>query len=132
MSALLMYKGYTGSLEIDLEAGVLFGRVIDITDVITFQGATIEEAQQAFRDAVDDYLTYCEELGQEPERPFSGKILFRTTPERHRRIFVAANLRGMSVNSWIDEALANAAERAVEDEVPPPPVEAVEEFVPTR
>jgi predicted HicB family RNase H-like nuclease len=113
MSTILMYKGYTGSLQIDIEANLLFGRVIDLTDVITFQGATVEEARQAFHDSVEDYLAYCAELGQEPERPFSGKLLFRTTPERHRRIFVAASHQGKSVNAWIDEVLAEAADHAM-------------------
>ena len=56
------YKGYTGHLEIDEDAGLLFGRVIDIKDVITFKGNTVEEARQAFEDSVDDYLEFCQEL----------------------------------------------------------------------
>lgn len=115
MSTILMYKGYTGSLEIDVEANLLFGRVLDLTDVITFQGTTVEEARQAFHDSVEDYLDYCAELGQEPERPFSGKLLFRTTPERHRRIFVAASRQAKSINAWIDEVLAEAADQAMHD-----------------
>jgi predicted HicB family RNase H-like nuclease len=122
MSSVLLYKGYTGRVEIDLDAGLLFGRVLDITDVITFQGATVEEARQAFADSIDDYLAYCEELGQQPERPFSGKILFRTTPERHHRIFVAATQAGKSINAWIDEVLAAAAETATLDRIHTPPV----------
>ncbi len=113
MSSVMMYKGYTGRVEIDLDAEILFGRVIDITDVITFQGKTVDEARQAFNDSVDDYLAFCDERGEEPERPFSGKILFRTSPERHRRIFIAANLQGKSVNAWLDEVLSEAAEHII-------------------
>lgn len=114
MSTVITYKGYTGRVEIDLDADILFGRVLDITDVITFQGATIAEVRQAFSESIDDYLAYCAELGREPERPFSGKLLFRTTPERHHRIFVAASLLGKSVNAWIDEVLASAAEETIQ------------------
>lgn len=114
MTTTLTYKGYTGNLSIDLEAASLFGRITDIIDVITFQGTSVEEARQAFHDSVDDYLAYCEELGQEPERPFSGKLLFRTTPERHHHIFVAASVQGQSVNAWIDDVLAQAAERVMQ------------------
>jgi predicted HicB family RNase H-like nuclease len=103
------YKGYTGHLEIDPDAGILFGRVLDIKDVITFQGETIEEARQAFEDSVDDYLEFCVELGQSPDKPFSGKLPFRTTPEIHRQITIAATTQGKSINSWMEDVLAQAA-----------------------
>jgi predicted HicB family RNase H-like nuclease len=75
MSNMMTFKGYTGSIAIDFEAGTLFGRVIDITDVITFQGQTVAEVRQAFQDSIDDYLAFCAGLGQEPERPCSGTLL---------------------------------------------------------
>ena len=52
---MLNYKSYTGSIEISVEDGVLHGSVLDIKDVITFEGTTIEEVKQAFQDSVDDY-----------------------------------------------------------------------------
>lgn len=63
------YKGYTGVPELDLEAGILFGRVIGLRDGITFQGETVPEAIQAFRDSVDDYLEFCAQRGEKPEKP---------------------------------------------------------------
>lgn len=107
------YKGYTGQIEIDTEANILCGRVIDIKDIITFKGKTVEEARQAFEDSVDDYLQWCQELGEQPNKPFSGKLPFRTTPENHRKIFVAANKAGKSINGWMDEVLTKAAEQII-------------------
>ena len=112
---MMTYKGYTGKVELDDEVGILFGRVIDITDVITFKGTTVDEIRQAFRDSVDDYLEFCQELGKEPDKPFSGKLPFRTTPERHRKIFLAAKLAGKSINAWMDDTLAEAAQRALQE-----------------
>lgn len=71
MATLLKYKDYSGVLEADLEANILFGRVIDINDVITFQRETVEEARQAFQDSVEDYLEFCAELGRDPEKPLT-------------------------------------------------------------
>jgi len=110
---MLNYKGYTGQIEIDLEQGMLCGRVIDIKDVVTFKGATVEQARQEFEKSVDDYLEFCAELGEEPDKPFSGKLPFRTTPENHRKIYVAAKRVGKSINAWMDEALKEAAERLI-------------------
>lgn len=110
---MLTYKGYTAQIEIDTETGILFGRVLDIKDVITFQGQTVEETRQAFHDSVDDYLEFCSELGHKPDKPFSGKLPFRTTPEHHRRIFLAATKAGKSINAWMEEVLVDAADHAI-------------------
>lgn len=53
---MLTYKGYTGRVEHDPEAGVFHGRVLDLRDVVTFEGRNAEEVERAFRDSVDDYL----------------------------------------------------------------------------
>lgn len=59
---MLEHKGYKGRLEPDTESGIMFGRVLDIRDVVTFQGETVEDATQAFKDSVDDYLEFCQKL----------------------------------------------------------------------
>jgi predicted HicB family RNase H-like nuclease len=58
---MLKYKGHTGHVEFDDEAGIFHGEVLDLRDVITFQGETVEEIKKAFRDSIDDYLEYREE-----------------------------------------------------------------------
>ena len=67
---MMTYKGYSASIEVDLEAEILLGRVLDINDVVTFKAQTIEEARQEFQKSIDDYLEFCKALGQEPDRPF--------------------------------------------------------------
>lgn len=108
------YKGYTGEVGIDAEADVLSGEILDIRDVVTFEGDTVAEARQAFEDSVDDYLDFCAEIGKKPNKPFSGKLPFRTTPDRHRNIYLAAKKQGKSINSWMDETLGQAAEKELE------------------
>jgi predicted HicB family RNase H-like nuclease len=110
---MLNYQGYVGSIEVDVESGLLCGRVLDIRDVVTFQGATVAEAIQEFQTSVDDYLDFCEELGQEPEKPFSGKLPFRTSAEHHRMIFLAASKAGKSMNAWMDEILVQEAKNVI-------------------
>lgn len=107
------YKGYTGQVEVDAEADIIFGTVLDINDVITFQGKTVEEARQEFQNSVDDYLEFCQKLGEKPEKPFSGKLPYRTSPETHRKIFIAAKKSGKSINAWMDEVLSEMADKAL-------------------
>jgi predicted HicB family RNase H-like nuclease len=111
---MLNYKGYTAQIEVDVEAGILFGQVLDINDVITFKGKTVEEIRQEFKNSIDDYLEFCQELGQEPDKPFSGKLPFQTTPENHRKIFLAAKKAGKSINTWMDETLIREANQTIQ------------------
>ncbi len=110
----LSYKGYIGSIEYDDEAGVFHGEVINLRDVITFQGTCVEELRQALKDSVEEYLTFCKEIGKDPDKPFSGNLPLRITPELHREIYLQAKKTGKSVNSWITESL----EKAVNQESP--------------
>ena len=69
---MMKYKGYTGHVEYDDEAKIFHGKVLGIKDIITFQGTTVDEIEHAFKDSVEDYLAFCKERGEEPDRQFSG------------------------------------------------------------
>lgn len=107
---MMEYKGYIGKVEIDEEAGILHGEVINIRDVVTFEGQTVDELQQAFRDSVEDYLAFCAQRGEAPEKPFSGKFVLRLPAELHRRAYVKAKLADKSLNGWVTEVLETAVQ----------------------
>ena len=109
------YKRYHGKVDFDEEAEIFHGEVINVKDVITFEGKSVEELKQAFQDSVDDYLAFCEERGEEPEKPYSGRFLIRTDPELHKRIAFEAKKKGKSLNLYVNEALANYAEAKEEE-----------------
>ena len=69
-TTLVGYKGYTGKIIQDSEDGEPYfhGVVIGITDLLVFEGKTLEEAEQSFHDVIDDYLAMCEEIRKEPEK----------------------------------------------------------------
>jgi predicted HicB family RNase H-like nuclease len=106
---MMEYKGYLGRVEYDDEAGVFHGEVINLRDVVTFQGETVQELRRAFQESVDDYLAFCIERNEEPERPYSGTFTVRIPPELHRDATLQARLRNKSLNSWVAELLAEAA-----------------------
>ena len=105
---MMEYKGYIGKVEIDEEADILLGEVINIRDVITFEGTTVEEIQKAFRESVDDYLEFCAQRGESPEKPFSGKFVVRLPTELHRKAYIQAKLADKSLNGWVTEVLKTA------------------------
>ena len=105
------YKGYNAVVTYDNDLGILHGEVIDTRDVITFQGRSVDDLQEALERAVDDYLNFCEERGREPDKPFSGKVALRMEPETHRVIVGAARTSGKSLNTWILDAIGNEMHR---------------------
>jgi predicted HicB family RNase H-like nuclease len=107
---MMEYKGYIGKVEFDNEAEIFHGEVINVRDVITFEGSSVKDLKQAFEDSINDYLEFCAERGEEPEKPFSGKFVVRLSPEIHRKVFLKAKLSDKSLNSWVSEVLEKAVE----------------------
>jgi predicted HicB family RNase H-like nuclease len=103
---MLEYQGYIGTIEV--EDGVFLGRVAGLRDVITFEGTTFAEVKQAFGDSIDDYLAFCAQRGEPPDRAYSGRIPLRISPDTHRRAAMRAQSEGLSLNQWIARQIENA------------------------
>jgi len=110
---MMEYKGYIGNIVYDDESQIFHGEVINTRDVITFQGTSVAELRKAFKDSVDDYLAFCAQRGEKPEKPFSGQFVVRAEPALHKAMFSAAKRAGMSLNKWVTSALEKAVSRDV-------------------
>ena len=99
--SMLTYKGYQGRFDYDPEADIFHGEVLHLTDVITFQGRSIDELKQALADSVEDYLEFCAQKGKIPTKPYSERFNVRITSEVHQRIALEAARDGISINSWV-------------------------------
>ena len=110
---MMEFKGYTAKVEFDDVAELFHGEVIGIKDVVTFQGKTPKELKKSFKESVEDYLSFCTQRGEAPDKPFTGKFVVRLTPELHQKIFISAKLSGESINAWMNEKLS----RVVEEEL---------------
>lgn len=99
------HKGYQGTVVFDDDAGIFHGSVVGIRDTVTFQGESVAEVRQAFRDSVDDYLEFCAERGEEPDKPLSGRFNVRISPEMYAQAVAAARTRGLSLNALVEEAI---------------------------
>lgn len=102
---LIEYRGYVGRVVFDDEAGIFHGEVINLKDVITFQGECVAELREALKDSVEDYLDFCKERGEKPEKPLSGKFVVRLDPELHQEISKLAAMEGISLNQWVSRVL---------------------------
>lgn len=102
---LLSYKGYHGTVEYSLKDKILYGKVIDIKSLISYEGTTIEELTNDFKGAVDDYLELCKEHNESPERSFTGNFNVRITPELHRQLALYAESHHESLNASVNDAV---------------------------
>src|SRR5437868_3048547 len=109
---MMHYKGYIGKVDFDDEARIFHGEILGTRDVITFQGQNVDELQTAFRESIDDYLAFCKERGEQPDKPFSGQFIMRVSPELHRQIHLAASMANKSLNAWVAEQLQTAVARS--------------------
>lgn len=103
----MKYKNYEAAVEFDDEIEMFFGTVINTRDVITFYGKSVAELKREFKNSVEDYLEFCKERGEEPDRPFSGNFVVRISPSLHQRLYSKAKRAGKSLNSIVEEKLAS-------------------------
>ena len=104
----MSHRGYTARVDYDERDNIFVGRILGIRAIISFHGETVSELKSEFELAVDDYLAECEEKGQRPEKPASGKLLLRLPPELHGQAMVFAQGSGKSLNQWVNEVLQRA------------------------
>lgn len=76
----MKYKGYSGSVESSAADDCLFGRIIGIDDIVSYEGQSVDEIRRAFHEAVDDYLEDCAASGKQPNKPYIGNKTIKTLP----------------------------------------------------
>ena len=88
----LEYKGFTTTIR--YSGGMdncFYGKIDNIDDLVLFESEVIENAEKEFHDAVDDYLTFCNEVEKDPYVKEPPK---ETPPKkRHRKYY-----RGKRIN----------------------------------
>lgn len=106
---MIEFKGYMGVVEFDPELRMFTGHVVDLRDEIYFEGDSVEALEASMQRAVNHYLSVCEQRGEEPERPFSGKLNLRLGSDLHRAAALAAAAEGESLNNWLVRVVESAA-----------------------
>jgi predicted HicB family RNase H-like nuclease len=108
VSMVMKYKGYVGKVDYDEHEHAFVGLVVNTRDVITFVGETATELEEALRDSIEDYLSWCAERGEAPDKPYSGQFMVRLEPDLHAKIVLAAAERDVSLNEFVRLQLESA------------------------
>jgi predicted HicB family RNase H-like nuclease len=101
----LEHKGYSGSIEYSEEDGLLYGQVLGIKGLISYEGETGKELEKDFKEAINIYLEDCKEAGKAPEKPFKGSFNIRIPSKLHQKAALLAMETKMSLNSLVAESI---------------------------
>ena len=105
MNNVMEHKGYCGTVEYSDIDKVLFGKVVGVRSLISYEGDSIHTLRKDFEGAVDDYLDMCSENNEKPEKPFKGSFNVRIGSDLHREAALKASSRGLSLNTLVEEAI---------------------------
>ena len=108
MSTILRYKGYIGSIEFSDEDDILYGKVLGINSLLSYEGNTVKELKADFEGVIDEYLDLCKSEGKEPEMAFKGSFNVRIDPKLHKKLYLYAKRKHTSINSCVEEAIKKA------------------------
>ena len=101
----LAYKGYNGSIEYSEEDGLLYGKVLGIKGLISYEWETGKALEQDFKVALDTYLADCKASDKDPEKPFKGSFNVRISSSLHQRAALLAMETKMSLNAFVADSI---------------------------
>ena len=105
----MKYKGYVARIEYDEDDRIFVGRLAGIDDIVSFHGTTVDELETAFHESVDHYLEVSERTGRSAQKPYSGNLMLRISPDIHAAVATVSQVQGKSINQWVAEVLDKAA-----------------------
>ena len=104
----MVYKGYAARIEFDGDDEIFFGKIAGIQDSVSFHADSVADLKAAFHAAVDDYVATCAKVGKDPQKQASGNLMLRVEPALHSQVAAAADLAGVSLNQFGEQALRQA------------------------
>lgn len=105
MNDILEYKGYFAKIKYDHTDKILYGKIEGIKDFVNFESESALEIEKEFRQAVDDYIEYCKQKGDIPDRAYKGKFNVRISSELHKKAAMKALEEDKSLNQLVEDAI---------------------------
>ena len=66
----LQYKDFIGSVNFSANDQIYYGKIEGISDLVTFEGNSVQMLTLDFHQVVEDYIKDCKDLG----RPYSVSV----------------------------------------------------------
>lgn len=110
MNNVMEIEGQKAVVSFDPEIGMFRGEFVSLSGGADFYATSVEGLKEEGRASLQTYLEICAENGIEPLRSFSGKFNVRIEAELHAAAVTAAKAERKSLNEWVGEAIARAAQ----------------------
>ena len=107
MQEVMSYRGYKGTIEYSLEDTVLYGEVLGIRSLLSYEGNTLQELKDDFEDTIDDYFEYCKNHNMTPEKPYKQNIVINLEPDLQEKLYLYSELRDEDISDSINRAIRN-------------------------
>lgn len=101
----LKYKNFIGSVEYSDTDKILYGKVLGIRGLISYEGQSVEELEQDFKCGIDEYLEVCKEKGIEPQKSYTGAFNVRIPSDMHGMAVSKAQELGINLNTFVKSAI---------------------------
>ena len=111
MKDILTYKDYIGSVHFNAEDDIFFGKIEGIEDLVSFEGSSVNELKQSFKEAVEDFIALCIEAEKKIEKSYKGSFNVRIPPEIHKQAKRIATMKGISLNQFVQKAVEEEVTR---------------------
>jgi len=110
MKNIIKYKDFIATVQFSEEDEAFIGHIEGINSIVSFEGQSVDELKQAFKEAVESYLAFCKRKGiTEVQKSYTGAFNVRLNADLHRKAALTAKLMGTTLNGFI--------KKAVEDEL---------------
>lgn len=110
MKDVLTHKGFIGSVHYNAKDRVFFGKVEGINDLVTFEGTSVDELENAFKFMVDEHIKDFEEEGIPVEKSYKGSFNIRLNPGIHKKAAQLALMKGITLNQLVQKAIKREIE----------------------
>lgn len=107
---MLSYKGYHARPEYSAADELFYGVILGISDLVDFSAENAKDIKKEFEKAVDDYIAFCDEIGVEPQKEYSGTFNVRVPPELHKKASIMAASQNITMNKFVEIALQSAVD----------------------
>jgi predicted HicB family RNase H-like nuclease len=105
MNDIMQYKDYLASVHYSSEDDVFYGKVLGINDLINFEGSSVRALKKSFQEAIEDYITTCEEAGKDPNKSYKGTFNVRIPTQLHKEAALFAATNNISLNDFVKTAI---------------------------
>lgn len=101
--------GQRAVIQFDPEIAMFRGKFVDLSGGADFYADSVAGLQHEGETSLRVLLEMCAKKGIDPTRHYSGKFQVRVNEELHARAAEAAAVKGVSLNQFVQAAIAEAA-----------------------